>query len=48
MSYMKRRNFFLPDRIWDALVDRAKEKQTTVSEIIRQLLAKSLKLDERK
>ena len=47
-SPMKRRNFFLPERIWTALQDQAMAKQTTISEALRQLLVKALKLDEQK
>lgn len=43
MSDMTRRNFFLPDDLWGDLQAKAKEKKTTVSELIRQILLEHLK-----
>jgi len=45
---MKRHNFFLPDRIWEGLQHQAMAKQMTISEVIRQMLTKSLDLDVKK
>lgn len=45
---MTRRNFFLPQRIWDALKEKAVARQTTVSEVIRQILTEYLGLNDSK
>lgn len=45
-SAMKRRNFFLPERIWSELQARATARQVSISEVIRQLLVEAMKLDE--
>lgn len=42
-SVMKRRNFFLPERIWGDLQVIAKKRQVSVSEVIRMLLEEGLK-----
>ena len=41
-SFMTRRNFFLPTLVWDALKEKAVQKQLTVSELIRQILKEHL------
>jgi hypothetical protein len=41
---MKRRNFFLPERIWTELQAKAKARQVSVSEVIRDILVKALDL----
>jgi hypothetical protein len=45
-SVMKRRNFFLPEKVWEQLQERAKARQVPVSEVLRQLLVEALKLNE--
>jgi len=40
---MKRRNFFLPEDVMEHLKALATERQTTTSEVIRQILIKYLK-----
>lgn len=41
-SVMKRRNFFLPERLWTELQEKAKARQVSVSEVIRQILEEGL------
>lgn len=43
---MTRRNFFLPDPIFDALQTKANKTGTTMSEHLRAALIAYLKLDE--
>lgn len=44
---MKRRNFFLPDNLWDALIEQARKEQIPASELIRRILMSFFKLNER-
>lgn len=41
-SAMKRRNFFLPEKLWSQLSEQAKAKQVSVSEVIRRILEEGL------
>ena len=41
-SAMKRRNFFLPEKLWSQLQEKAKTRQVSVSEVIRQILEEGL------
>lgn len=41
-SAMKRRNFFLPDKLWVKLQEKAKARQVSISEVIRQILEEGL------
>lgn len=44
-SVMKRRNFFLPERVWEELQEKAKARQVSISEVLREILVKALELD---
>jgi predicted DNA-binding ribbon-helix-helix protein len=41
-SAMTRRNFYLPERIWEKLQEVAKARQVSISEVIRQILEDGL------
>ena len=43
---MQRRNFFLPERVWVALKEKAVARQTTISDVIRQILMEQLGLND--